>query len=330
MREHLMNKLDPIVEEEELELDELEADYSEPSEDALDEMPQDMEESNAPSSDDSTVDQNLIALYLREMYKAPPLLTREQEIDLAKKIEAGGKAGEAARQLLTEANLRLVFSIARKYSNRGLAFLDLVQEGNMGLMRAVGKFDWRRGYRFSTYAIWWIKQAIQRAIQDTSRTIRVPCYVSENITELHRVVRKLEQTLGREPTVKEIAKRMRLMEAKVRAILKANQVPVSLDSLIGDDHKTIKEFIADTNRVSPDESAISGQLREHIEKALATLTSREAEILKLRFGLEDGRERTLAEIGQKLNLSRERVRQIEERAKRKLKDAKLKSFLDAA
>jgi RNA polymerase primary sigma factor len=248
-------------------------------------------------------------------------------------IRRGKEACEEGKHLLTEANLRLVFSIAKGYTSKGLPFLDLIQEGNIGLMKAVDRFDYKRGYKFSTYATWWIRQAMSRALQDRARTIRLPCYVNEAIAKLLRIRRELEQKLGRDPSTKEIAKKMNLSEAKVCEILKANQSLISLDVPI-DEEKNLGDFIADTKSVAPDESTINIQLREHIESALGILNEREAEIIKLRFGLADGREYTLEEVGQRFNITRERVRQIEAKAMEKLqhplRSKKLKSFLSPA
>ncbi|MBI1746235.1 MAG: sigma-70 family RNA polymerase sigma factor [Acidobacteria bacterium] len=261
-------------------------------------------------------------------------LTTAPEIKRTVQIIRRGKVeSETGKQVLTEANLRLVFSIAKGYTNKGLPFLDLIQEGNIGLMKAVDRFDYKRGYKFSTYATWWIRQAMSRALQDRSRTIRLPCYINETIAKLIRIKRDLEQKLRREPTTKEVAKRMHMTDVKVTEILKANQSIVSLDVPI-DDEKGLGDFIADTKSVAPDNSAMHTQLHEQIEDALKGLNPREAEIIRMRFGLEDGREHTLEEVGRKFNITRERVRQIEvkaiEKLKHPLRNRKLKSFLNPA
>lgn len=259
-------------------------------------------------------------------------LTTTPEIKRTVQIIRRGKVeSESGKQVLTEANLRLVFSIAKGYTNKGLPFLDLIQEGNIGLMKAVDRFDYKRGYKFSTYATWWIRQAMSRALQDRSRTIRLPCYINETIAKLIRITRDLEQKLRREPTTKEVAKRMHMTEGKVTEILKANQSIVSLDVPI-DDEKGLGDFIADNKTIAPDDSAMNTQLHEQIEDALKGLNPREAEIIRMRFGLEDGREHTLEEVGRKFNITRERVRQIEvkaiEKLKHPLRNRKLKSFLN--
>lgn len=297
--------------------------------DEIDEAVEEKETLPAESNDTEDLDPNLVTVYLHELQRSAPLLTREQEIDLAKEIELGGDQAEQAKRQMIEANLRLVFSIAKNYSNKGLSLLDLIQEGNIGLMRAVERFDWRRGCRFSTYATWWIRQAIQRAIQETSRIIRLPCHVSETAAKITRIARKLEQKLGRTPTAAEIAKRVKLPEVKVREILKVSQTTDSLNALIGDD-KELGTLIKNTNVIYPDDAAMTEQLRERIEASLKALSPREALIIKMRFGLEDGRERTLAEIGRRLKISGERVRQLEVRAREKLKEMKLNPFPSAA
>ena len=270
-----------------------------------------------------------VRIYLKEIGKVP-LLTSDEEIELAMRMEQGD---EEAKSRLAEANLRLVVSIAKRYVGRGMQLLDLIQEGNLGLMKAVKKFDYRKGYKFSTYATWWIRQAITRAIADQARTIRIPVHMVETINKLLRVSRQLLQELGREPTNEEIAERMDIPASKVREIMKISQDPVSLETPIGEEEDShLGDFIKDENITSPADAAAFVLLKEQINEVLETLTDREQEVLKLRFGLEDGRTRTLEEVGKEFNVTRERIRQIEAKALRKLRhpsrSRKLKDFLD--
>lgn len=270
-----------------------------------------------------------VRMYLKEIGKVD-LLTKEEEIDLAKRIEAGD---ESARQHLTEANLRLVVSIAKRYVGRGMLFLDLIQEGNLGLLKAVEKFDWRKGYKFSTYATWWIRQAITRSIADQARTIRVPVHMVETINKLIRIQRQLLQDLGREPKPEEIAKEMGISVEKVRKILKIAQEPVSLETPIGEEEDShLGDFIPDNDSPAPAEAAAFSLLKDQLEDVLDSLTSREQKVLRLRFGLDDGRARTLEEVGKQFDVTRERIRQIEAKALRKLKhpsrSKKLKDYLE--
>ena len=270
-----------------------------------------------------------VRMYLKEIGKVP-LLNAEEEIDLAKKMELGDAE---AKKRLTEANLRLVVSIAKRYVGRGMLFLDLIQEGNMGLIKAVEKFDYRKGYKFSTYATWWIRQAITRAIADQARTIRIPVHMVETINKLIRVSRQLLQELGREPTPEEIAEEMNMPEDRVREILKISQEPVSLETPIGEEEDShLGDFIQDDNVPVPSDAAAFTLLKEQLVEVLGTLTEREQKVLRLRFGLDDGRARTLEEVGKEFNVTRERIRQIEAKALRKLRhpsrSRKLKDYLD--
>ena len=268
-----------------------------------------------------------VRMYLKEIGKVP-LLSADEEIELAKKMELGD---EEAKKRLAEANLRLVVSIAKRYVGRGMLFLDLIQEGNLGLIKAVEKFDYRKGYKFSTYATWWIRQAITRAIADQARTIRIPVHMVETINKLIRVSRQLLQELGREPTPEEIAKEMNMPEERVREILKISQEPVSLETPIEEDSH-LGDFIQDDNVPVPADAAAFTLLKEQLVEVLDTLTDREQKVLRLRFGLDDGRARTLEEVGKEFNVTRERIRQIEAKALRKLRhpsrSRKLKDYLD--
>ena len=269
-----------------------------------------------------------VRMYLKEIGKVP-LLTLDEETELAKKMVDGD---EASRKKLAEANLRLVVSIAKRYVGRGMMFLDLIQEGNLGLIKAVEKFDYNKGYKFSTYATWWIRQAITRAIADQARTIRIPVHMVETINKLIRESRRLLQELGREPTPDELAKELNMTYDKVREIMKIAQEPVSLETPIGEEEDShLGDFIPDEDAPAPAEAASYMLLREQLTDVLDTLTSREARVLKLRFGLEDGRSRTLEEVGKEFNVTRERIRQIEAKALRKLRhpsrSKKLKDYL---
>jgi len=270
-----------------------------------------------------------VRMYLKEIGRVP-LLSAEEEIKLAHRIEQGD---EEAKRRLAEANLRLVVSIAKRYVGRGMLFLDLIQEGNMGLIKAVDKFDYRKGFKFSTYATWWIRQAITRAIADQARTIRIPVHMVETINKLIRVSRQLLQELGREPTPEEVAEKMDMTPEKVREIMKIAQEPVSLETPIGEeDDSHLGDFIEDQEALAPSDAAAYELLKEQLEDVLDTLTDREENVLRLRFGLDDGRTRTLEEVGKVFGVTRERIRQIEAKALRKLRhpsrSKRLKDFLE--
>ena len=278
---------------------------------------------------DSVNIEDPVRMYLKEIGKVP-LLTAEEEQDLAQRMEDGD---EEAKKRLAEANLRLVVSIAKRYVGRGMLFLDLIQEGNLGLIKAVEKFDYRKGFKFSTYATWWIRQAITRAIADQARTIRIPVHMVETINKLVRVSRQLLQELGREPTPEEIAEKMDIPVDRVREIIKISQEPVSLETPIGEEEDShLGDFIQDDNVPVPADAAAFTLLKEQLHEVLGTLTEREQKVLKLRFGLDDGRARTLEEVGKEFNVTRERIRQIEAKALRKLRhpsrSRKLKDYLD--
>ena len=292
-----------------------------------------LDEIDVAGYESSNIDEGInvddpVRMYLREIGKIP-LLTYEEELDLAKKVLEGD---EEAKQKLAESNLRLVVSIAKKYVGRGMLFLDLIQEGNMGLIKAVEKFDYTKGFKFSTYATWWIRQAITRAIADQARTIRIPVHMVETINKLIRTSRHLLQQLGREPTQEEIAEEMEMPVEKVMEIQKIAQDPVSLETPIGEeDDSHLGDFIKDEDSPEPQDSAAYTLLKEQLEEVMSTLTPREAKVLKLRFGLEDGKARTLEEVGKEFKVTRERIRQIEAKALRKLRhpsrSKKLKDYM---
>jgi RNA polymerase primary sigma factor len=278
---------------------------------------------------DSVSIEDPVRMYLKEIGKVP-LLSAEEEVELAKRMELGD---QEAKNKLAEANLRLVVSIAKRYVGRGMLFLDLIQEGNLGLIKAVEKFDYRKGYKFSTYATWWIRQAITRAIADQARTIRIPVHMVETINKLIRISRQLLQELGREPTPEEIAEEMKIPVEKVREILKISQEPVSLETPIGEEEDShLGDFIQDDQVPVPADAAAFELLKEQLNEVLDTLTEREQKVLRLRFGLDDGKARTLEEVGRQFNVTRERIRQIEAKALRKLRhpsrSRKLKDYLE--
>ncbi len=290
---------------------------------------------NEKDSDDNEVSiprgegvEDPVRMYLKEIGRID-LLNADEEVELARKMEEGD---EKAKQRLVESNLRLVVSIAKKYVGRGMLFLDLIQEGNMGLMKAVEKFDYTKGYKFSTYATWWIRQAITRAIADQARTIRIPVHMVETINKLIRVSRQLLQEKGREPTIEEIGEEMDISESKVREVMKISQEPVSLETPIGDEEDSqLGDFIEDEDSPSPASITTYLLLQEKLQQVLESLTDREKRVLELRFGMEDGRPRTLEEVGREFNVTRERIRQIEAKALRKLRhpsrSKKLKDYL---
>ena len=286
---------------------------------------------DALNTDGITID-DPVKVYLKEIGRVP-LLTPEEEIDLALKIQAGGPDGEKAKQRLSEANLRLVVSIAKRYVGRGMQFLDLIQEGNLGLIKAVEKFDHTKGFKFSTYATWWIRQAITRAIADQARTIRIPVHMVETINKVKKVSSQLLHEMGHDPSAEEIAERLDMPVDKVREIMRVAQEPVSLETPIGEEEDShLGDFIPDDDAPIPAEAASQTLLKEQLADVLKTLTPREEKVLRLRFGLEDGRPRTLEEVGKEFNVTRERIRQIEAKALRKLRhpsrSRKLRDFLD--
>lgn len=311
-----------VLKEDDLDLEEPDIDELEAVEDIK------VEDIDLASMEGINID-DPVRMYLREIGRIP-LLSYDEELELAKKVLAGD---EAAKQKLAESNLRLVVSIAKKYVGRGMLFLDLIQEGNMGLIKAVEKYDYTKGYKFSTYATWWIRQAITRAIADQARTIRIPVHMVETINKLIRTSRHLLQQLGREPTPEEIAAEMEIPVEKVTEIQKIAQDPVSLETPIGEeDDSHLGDFIQDDDSPAPQDAAAYTLLREQLEEVMKTLTPREAKVLKLRFGLEDGKSRTLEEVGKEFNVTRERIRQIEAKALRKLRhpsrSKKLKDYMN--
>lgn len=329
--EEIMDALEEI----ELDSDDIEKIYE-----VFNEMDIDIKDEKEEDSDDSEESLDIsipdgigiddpVRMYLKEIGKVP-LLTAEEEVDLAQRMEKGE---EAAKRKLIEANLRLVVSIAKKYVGRGMLFLDLIQEGNMGLIKAVEKFDYNKGFKFSTYATWWIRQAITRSIADQARTIRIPVHMVETINKLIRVSRQLLQEIGREPTPEEIGEEMGLSADKVREIMKIAQEPVSLETPIGEEEDShLGDFIEDEDAPAPASAASFILLKEQLDDVLDTLTDREKRVLELRFGIEDGRPRTLEEVGKEFGVTRERIRQIEAKALRKLRhpsrSKKLKDYLD--
>ncbi|MBR0130245.1 MAG: RNA polymerase sigma factor RpoD [Firmicutes bacterium] len=287
------------------------------------------EEDNLEDLHKSLTVDDPVRMYLKEI-GSYQLLNADEEMELAKRMEDGDKE---AKDMLCNANLRLVVSIAKRYVGRGMAFLDLIQEGNLGLMKAVDKFDWRRGFKFSTYATWWIRQAITRSIADQGRTIRIPVHMVETINKQIRVTRQLVQDYGRDPSPEEIAREMGISPEKVREISKIAQEPVSLETPIGEEEDShLGDFIPDEVALSPADAAAFSMLKEQLDEVLSTLTEREQKVLRLRFGLDDGRQRTLEEVGQEFDVTRERIRQIEAKALRKLRhpsrSRKLKDYLD--
>ena len=336
LNERELKLIEAYLEQQDIDILRIRPDSGEPDDEVLliteedlpDEEEQDVENIDLTVPEGVSIE-DPVRMYLKEIGKVP-LLTAEEEIDLAQKMEAGD---EEAKKRLAEANLRLVVSIAKRYVGRGMLFLDLIQEGNLGLIKAVEKFDYRKGYKFSTYATWWIRQAITRAIADQARTIRIPVHMVETINKLIRISRQLLQELGREPTPEEIAAEMNMSVERVREILKISQEPVSLETPIGEEEDShLGDFIQDDNVPVPADAAAFTMLKEQLEEVLDTLTEREQKVLRLRFGLDDGRARTLEEVGKEFNVTRERIRQIEAKALRKLRhpsrSRKLKDYLD--
>ncbi|MBX9947846.1 MAG: RNA polymerase sigma factor RpoD [Candidatus Obscuribacterales bacterium] len=290
------------------------------------------EDVNIQTLQGGLTDGDPIRMYLREIGTIP-LLKADQEIELARKIEQGGAEGAVAKRQLVQANLRLVVSIAKRYAGRGMQLLDLIQEGNLGLIRAAEKFDYERGYKFSTYATWWIRQAITRAIADQARTIRIPVHMVETINKIKKATRQLAQDKGRKPTEEEIAQVMEISVSKLREIIKMSAEPVSLETPVGkEDDSKLGDFVEDTDAATPASSITQELLREDIIEVMAGLAPRERDVLRLRFGLDDGRQRTLEEVGQLFGVTRERIRQIEAKALRKLRhpnrSRKLREYLD--
>ncbi|MCI8718342.1 MAG: RNA polymerase sigma factor RpoD [Lachnospiraceae bacterium] len=324
--EEILNEEDLLRDDEE---------FPELDEETLEEMEKiEKESQNIIDLDDSVPDviglSDSVRMYLKEMGKYP-LMTAEQEVECAKKIEQGDVA---AKEELAEANLRLVVSIAKKYLGRGMSFLDLIQEGNIGLMKAVERFDYRKGYKFSTYATWWIKQAITRAIADQARTIRIPVHMVDTINKVMRAQRELLNELGREPELEEIAERMGLTSEKVNEVLKLAQEPVSLETPIGEEEDShLGDFIQDEHIATPVQAATNTLLREKLIEVMDSLSDREKKVLIMRYGLDDGKERTLEEVGKEFNVTRERIRQIEAKALWKIKhpnkSRKLRDFLES-
>ncbi len=324
--EEILNEEDLLRDDEE---------FPELDEETLEEMEKiEKESQNIIDLDDSVPDviglSDSVRMYLKEMGKYP-LMTAEQEVECAKKIEQGDVA---AKEELAEANLRLVVSIAKKYLGRGMSFLDLIQEGNIGLMKAVERFDYRKGYNFSTYATWWIKQAITRAIADQARTIRIPVHMVDTINKVMRAQRELLNELGREPELEEIAERMGLTSEKVNEVLKLAQEPVSLETPIGEEEDShLGDFIQDEHIATPVQAATNTLLREKLIEVMDSLSDREKKVLIMRYGLDDGKERTLEEVGKEFNVTRERIRQIEAKALWKIKhpnkSRKLRDFLES-
>ena len=313
-----------VTEEDFDDLLDLEADEEE-----FEDIAKDAEEDTFEDIEKNMAIDDPVRMSLKEIGKVP-LLTADEELELAKRMEEGD---EEAKKKLCEANLRLVVSIAKRYVGRGMQFLDLIQEGNLGLIKAVDKFDWHKGFKFSTYATWWIRQAITRSIADQARTIRIPVHMVETINKQIRITRQLLQELGRDPSPEEIAKEMEIPVEKVREISKIAQEPVSLETPIGEEEDShLGDFIPDEDVPSPADAAAFSMLKDQLNEVLATLTDREQEVLRLRFGLDDGRQRTLEEVGQQFNVTRERIRQIEAKALRKLRhpnrSRRLKDYLE--
>ena len=304
----------PLIIEDDFDFEALEPDPE--SEAELEELVEAAESDDLTEMPKGVTVDDPVRMYLKEIGKVP-LLTADEEMDLAQRMEQGD---EEAKKRLCEANLRLVVSIAKRYVGRGMLFLDLIQEGNLGLIKAVDKFDWRKGFKFSTYATWWIRQSITRSIADQARTIRIPVHMVETINKQIRVTRQLLQELGRDPSPEEIAAEMEIPVEKVREISKIAQEPVSLETPIGEEEDShLGDFIPDEDVPSPADAAAFSMLKEQLDEVLSTLTDREQEVLRLRFGLDDGRQRTLEEVGQMFKVTRERIRQIEAKALRKLR-----------